>query len=117
MLRSDMLKRLGITITAMFLAISAVAVAASFGPAADIAAVRATHHQVKPAQQVGEVHVVGNYSVLEASSGNADWVAFYKRVSGERWRLVDETGGMYAPSDLVHFGVPASVAHQLLSNW
>lgn len=111
-----MLKRLGATAT-LFVAMSAAATAGSFGPPADIAAIRATHHQLKPSQQVGEVHVAGNYSVLEASAGEADLVAFYKRVSGERWHLVDETGGMYAPSDLTHFGVPASIAQQLLKNW
>ena len=111
-----MLKRFGVILIALAAATSAVASAGTFGPAADVAAVRATHHQLKPGQQIGEIHVAGNYAVLEASQGEDDWVALYARTSG-KWRLVNETGGMYDPSDLVHYGVPASTAHQLLTNW
>jgi len=87
--------------------------AASVGPKADVAAVRAAEHQLAPNNTIVAVHVVGDYAVLHWRTGHAGGAAIFKRVSGERWNLIMGGGGALRESSLVQDGVPASVARQL----
>lgn len=96
---------------------SASAVAESVGPAADRAAVRTAHRAARAGEHTMQVRVVGSWAVLEWYQGEASGVALYKRVSGKRWRLIDDTGGMYDPGTLKHFGVPASAAQVFSRPW
>lgn len=104
---------LGLTAMTAGLALAAW-VLPDVGPKADVAAVRAAH----PTCHVAGVHVVGDYALLQwycLPEGTGP--AAYKRISGERWKLLLDGGGATSLGGLVNGGVPASIARQLCSGW
>jgi hypothetical protein len=88
-----------------------LAMAADSGPKGDIAALRAA--AARPNTKIENVHVVGNYAILDWIVPPAGGESVYKRVSG-KWKVLMSGGGAYVTSDLVNKGVPSSIAHKLL---
>jgi hypothetical protein len=104
-----------VALTAMM---SASVFAADVGTKADVAGVRAAVHQKFPREHVSTVRVAGDYAFVglweQAGPETVTPSALYKRISGERWKLLSALGGGAAQArDLIQNGVPASVAHQL----
>jgi hypothetical protein len=91
--------------------------AADVGPKADVAAVRAAQLQKIKGGQTGDVHVVGNYALVQWYWGEASGAAAFKRSSGERWSRILAGGGASPVVVLVAAGIPASIARQLCSGW
>lgn len=92
--------------------------AADVGPKADVVAVRAAEHQKFPKDGVGDVHVVGNYALLQwYGSPEGSGPRAFKRVSGEKWTNIYADGGVTGVSILVQHGIPAATAKKLCSGW
>ena|SRR5271165_5085572 len=110
------MRRFLVGLAALTAVTTGLAFAADVGPKADVAAVRATEHKLYPRYITYAVRVVGDYALLgwdccKVASGQD----VFKRISGERWNRIAHGGGAMALNDLVHLGVPASVASQLCS--
>ena len=86
------------------------------GPAADVAAVKATMER-RPGVKVEGAHVAGDFALIEWAKGDAEAPEVLKRISGDRWKLILDGGGVMPVSAMVHAGVPAPIAHELCSNW
>jgi hypothetical protein len=114
-MRKFLLALAGLTAMTSGFVLAASVFGPDIGPKADTAAVRAAvkQHSLQP---LG-VHVSGDYALLEWTDSHDDGIAIYKRVSGERWKLLDSDGGVYQISDLVHYGVPVATAHKICSGW
>src|ERR1700693_5566022 len=89
--------------------------AADVGPKLDVVAVRAAEHQLAPKYTISAVRVVGDYAVLHWHTEHAGGPAVFKRISGERWKLIVDGGGAIREGALVQHGVPTSIARQLCS--
>ena len=94
-----------------------VALAKDVGPPKDVAAIRASEHQQSSSSRTLGVHVVGNYALTEWVEGPAGGFAVLKRLSDERWKRIDFSGGATSVSDLVQHGVPKPIARALCSGW
>jgi hypothetical protein len=92
--------------------------AADVGPKADVAAVKAAEHQKFPGDSVGDVHVVGNYALLQwYGNPEGSGPRAFKRVSGETWKNILSDGGVVGVSNLVQSGIPKATAQKLCSGW
>jgi hypothetical protein len=94
------------------------------GPKTDIAGVSASQKIVWGANTARAtiigMHVAGDYALDVWSQDHICCPsAVFKRVAGERWVKVTQSGGdsPLPESDIVHSGVPTSIAHQLCSGW
>ena len=94
-----------------------VALAKDVGLPKDVAAIRASAHQQSPSSTTLGVHVAGNYALTEWVEGPAGGFAVFKRLSDERWKRIDSSGGATSVSDLVQHGVPKPIARSLCSGW
>jgi hypothetical protein len=95
--------------------------AADSGPAADVAAVRTVelaswpaHPSVGTAPKIRNVHVVGDYAILEWDNGESGGMAAYHRTASGTWKRFMHGGGAFAAKDLETNGVPAAIARQLV---
>lgn len=102
-----------------FLALPAIA--ADFGPPADVAAVRATEQASWSANfkaaappKIQEIRVVGDYAVLEWIKGESGGMSAYHRTASGAWKQFVHGGGAFAAKDLEADGVPAPIAKQLV---
>jgi len=102
---------------AMLLFLTAIALAADVGPAADVASVRAAAHAKNPKSQLLGVHVVGNYGLSDWAEGESSGYGVYKRVSGQQWKQIDWGGGAIDVDLLVKDGMSRQTAQQLCSGW
>jgi hypothetical protein len=101
---------------------AAPALAADYGPPAEVAAVRATEQaswdsNFKSAAppKVDFVRVVGDYAVLGWIKGESGGMAaFHKTANGAWKKFVRDAGGALGAKDLEADGVPASIAKQLV---
>jgi hypothetical protein len=91
---------------------------------ADIAGVSAAQKQLWGANlnraMIIGMHVDGDYALdVWNQSHICCPSAVFKRIEGERWTRITKSGGdsPLPESDIVHSGVPASIAHQLCSGW
>ncbi len=120
------MKKFLATSTALTTLLTGLAFAANVGPKADIAGVSAAVVQSDSHKHVDEVHVVGDYALLKwywIPEGHGFQV--YKRVSGEKWKLIAKGGGEgdldspahNAKTQMLASGVPASIANQLCIGW
>lgn len=105
-------------LTSTVLASTFAALAADVGPKADVAAVRAAHHQKYPGDSLGGVHVVGDYALLQwYGNPEGSGPRAFKRVSGETWKSIYADGGVTSVSILVQHGIPAATARRLCAGW
>jgi hypothetical protein len=104
--------------TAAFACSALISSAADVGPKADVAAVRAAEHQKFPKDSIGDVHVVGNYALLQwYGNPEGSGPRAFKRVSGEKWTNIYADGGVTGVSILVQHGIPSATAKKLCSGW
>ena len=107
------MKKFSFGVVVLVLATAGLAGASSVGPKADIAAVSATVAKLHSGDTATEVHVVGNYALVNwLARPEGSGFASYKRVSGEKWKELQFSGGAAGgPSGLT--GIPAAIAKQL----
>jgi hypothetical protein len=92
--------------------------AADVGPKADVAAVKAAEHQKFTKDSIGDVHVVGDYALLQwYGNPEGSGPRAFKRASGGKWTNVYADGGVTGVSILVQHGIPAATAKKLCSGW
>lgn len=103
-----------------------LAFAANVGSKSDIAGVSAAVVQGDAQKHIREVHVAGDYALVKwywIPEGNG--YQAYKRISGEKWKLIAKGGGEgdlgspghNAKTQMLANGVPASIANQLCTGW
>ena len=114
-----------IRLTALAALTTSIVLAAIYfvGPKADIAAVQAAEHKIVPVHDhVIGIHVIDNYALLLSWSGtsfdpNLEGDSAFKRISGEQWKPIYVHYKGDQCIELVHRGVPASIAHELCTGW
>jgi hypothetical protein len=80
---------------------------------AELAHAGCAHKQQCPLT-VRKVTVVQSYALLEWISGPSGGEALWHKTHGS-WHRITGGGGAMGPSDLEHYGVPHTIALQLLS--
>jgi hypothetical protein len=111
-----------LTACCAFALLAIPAIAADFGPPADVAAVRAAEQgswsanfKAAAPPNIREVRVVGDYAVLEWVKGESGGMAAFHRTASGTWKkFLRDVGGAYSAKDLEADGVPASIAKQLV---
>jgi hypothetical protein len=102
----------------------APACAADSGLTADVAAVRAVevsswpaHPSVGTTPKISNVHVIGDYAILQWENGESGGMAAYHRTASGTWKRFMHGGGAFSAKDLEANGVPASIARQLMPGY